>query len=95
MVNGQTAFTLDDFRAGRQVARPDLRAWVDSLLPLEGAAAPLSAEGVPGGRADLVRDGRLLTPLFDLKYARRAGMEPTPLPRGDRGCSSAPSGMPA
>jgi len=82
VVNGHAAFTLDDFKNGKQVARSDLDLWVDTLLPLEGAATPATSEGVPGGRTDLITAGRLVTPLLDLKYARRAGMAPTPLPRG-------------
>ncbi len=85
VVNGHSAYTLDDFRQSKQVVRADLRLRVDTLLALEGAATPATSEGVPGGQVDLVRDGRLLTPLLDLKYAARASMPPTPLPRGGPG----------
>jgi len=85
VVNGHSAFTLDQFRAAAQVARADVQVWVDTLLPLEGAASPASSEGVPGGRADLIRDGRLVSPLLDLRYAGRAAMPPTPVPRGGPG----------
>jgi PmbA protein len=85
VVNGRGAFTLDDFAAGRQVARPDLELWVDSTLDLEGAASPVSSEGVPGGRAAIVEQGRLVRPLVGLKYAGRAGYPPTPVPGGSPG----------
>lgn len=85
VANGRSAFTLDDFRAGRQVLRDDLALVVDSLLDLEGAAAPISAEGIPGGRAALVERGRLRRPLVNLKYAARTGFPPTPVPAGAPG----------
>ena len=82
VINGHSAFTLDDFKCARTVIREDLTLSVDTTLPLELAASPCSSEGVPGGRADLIRSGRLVTPLLDLKYARLTGMPPTPVPRG-------------
>ncbi|HEY9722735.1 MAG TPA: metallopeptidase TldD-related protein, partial [Oscillatoriaceae cyanobacterium] len=39
-------------------------------------------EGVPAREIALIREGRLLTPLLDLKHAKRAEMAPTPFPRG-------------
>jgi PmbA protein len=82
---GRSAYGLEDFRTGRQIARPDLHLAVDSLLDLEGAASPVSAEGVPGGRILLVEQGRLVRPVVDLKYAARTGFPPTPVPGGAPG----------
>jgi PmbA protein len=82
LVGRRGAFTLDDFRAGRQVARESIDVVVDTLLDLEGAASPVSSDGVPGGRATLIERGRLRRPIVDLKYARRAGFPPTPAPAG-------------
>jgi predicted Zn-dependent protease len=82
VVNGRGAFTLDDFRQYRQVLRPDISVVVDSLLPFERAASPISSEGVPGGRVTLVGDGRLVTPSLGLRSARMAGMPPTPMAGG-------------
>lgn len=92
VVHGTSAWTLDDFRSGRQVLRDDLDLVVDTTLPLEPGSSPVSAEGVPGGRVALVERGRLATPLLDLKYARRAGLPPTPLPRGHPGLLVRPVG---
>jgi PmbA protein len=82
---GRSAYSLEDFRSGRQVARADLAVTVDSLLDLEGAASPVSSEGVPGGRVKLVERGRLVRPIVDLKHAARAGFPPTPVPGGSPG----------
>lgn len=92
VLEGTSAWTLEDFRGGRQVLREDLDLVVDTLLPLELAASPVSGEGVPGGRAELIRAGRLVTPLLDLKYARRAGLPPTPAPGGPPGLLLRPAG---
>ena len=79
---GRSAFSLEDFRRGRQVMRQDLSLAIDTLLDLERAASPVSAEGVPGGRATPVQAGRLVRPIVDLKYARRCAFPPTPVPGG-------------
>jgi PmbA protein len=82
---GRSAFSLEDFRRGRQVMRDDLTLAIDTTLDLEGAASPVSAEGVPGGRATLVQAGRLVRPVVDLKYAARCGFPATPVPGGSPG----------
>jgi hypothetical protein len=79
---GRGAYSLDDFRLARQVMRPNLSLLIDTLLELEGAASPVSSEGVPGGQAVLVDRGRLARPIVDLKYAGRTGFAPTPVPAG-------------
>jgi PmbA protein len=85
VLSSRGAYRLGDFREGWPVARHDLDLLVDSTLDLEGAASPVSAEGVPGGRAKLIRRGRLVRPLVDLKYAARTGYPPTPVPGGSPG----------
>jgi PmbA protein len=85
VVNRRSAWSLDDFRGGCQVLREDLDLTIDTLLDLEGAASPISSEGVPGGRATLIERGRLVRPAVDLKYARRSGFPPTPVPGGAPG----------
>ena len=82
VVDRQSAFRLEDFAARRPIVREDVDVLVDTTLPLELAASPCSAEGVPGGRVAMIRSGRLVTPLVDLKHARRTGLAPTPVPRG-------------
>jgi predicted Zn-dependent protease len=85
VANGRSAFTVDDFRERRQVLRDDLSISIDTTLDLEGAASPISSEGVPGGTARLVDRGRLARPVVGLKYAARTGFPPTPAPRGSPG----------
>jgi hypothetical protein len=82
VVRGASRFTIEDFRTKRALFRDDLDVLVDTTLPLELAASPCSAEGVPGGRAALVERGRLVSPTLNLRQAGRAGFPPTPTPRG-------------
>jgi PmbA protein len=82
VLNGHSTFSMGDFARGRLVLREDLDLVVDTTLPFEPATAPCSPEGVPAGRVALVEQGRLRTPTLSLKWAARAGLPPTPAPRG-------------
>ena len=83
---GRSAYTLEDFRVGRKVARSDLSLVIDTLLDLELAASPVSSEGVPGGRAELVSAGNLARPVANLKQSGLSGFPPTPVPGGPPSC---------
>jgi predicted Zn-dependent protease len=82
VLNGHSTFSMGDFVQGRQVLRDDLDLVVDTTLPYEPATSPCSSEGVPAGRVALIEQGRLRTPTLSLKWAARAGLRPTPVPRG-------------
>jgi PmbA protein len=82
VVRGESRFAIEDYRTRRAMLRGDLDVLVDTTLPLELAASPCSPEGVPGGRAGLVERGRLLSPTLSRRQAARAGLPPTPVPRG-------------
>jgi len=41
-----------------------------------------TSEGIPSGRAALVKGGQLATPILNMKYAKRCQMAPTPVPAG-------------
>ncbi|MBI3976959.1 MAG: hypothetical protein HY331_02125 [Chloroflexi bacterium] len=78
VANRQSVHSLDDFKSGKAVIRPDLRLEVNSLVPWELATESCTSEGVPGGVAVAVEAGRLVRPLCDLKYAAITGFPPTP-----------------
>lgn len=82
VINRQSRFSLSDFQEQKQVLRDDLSIEVNNLLPFRSFSYRCTSEGVPGGQLHLVSDGRLQTPAFNLKYAKKAGMRPTPLPGG-------------
>jgi PmbA protein len=85
VMNRQSRFSLSDFRERRPVMNPDLSLEVNTLLPWRAFSYICTSEGVPGGRIELITDGRLNTPLLSLKYAKKAGMPPTPVAAGGRG----------
>jgi PmbA protein len=85
VVNRQSSFSLEDFQNNRRVLRDDLTLEVNTLLPLKSSSYPCTSEAVPGGSIQLIAGGRLQTPVLSLKYARKAGLSPTPLPSGGRG----------
>jgi PmbA protein len=64
-------------REGDEIADPALALADDSTDPEGPASAPFDGEGSPSRRTALVEDGRLLTFLFDVRTARRAGRTTT------------------
>jgi PmbA protein len=77
IVNSNSAYSLEDFQARRQVIRPDISLVIDGLRPFEASSSRATSEGVPGGRGYLVEKGRLAAPSLDLKYAKITGYAPT------------------
>jgi PmbA protein len=82
VAHGEGFFKRDDFGSERPVLREDLSLVVDPTRPLKSGSYRFTSEGVPAGRCEYISDGRLRTPILDLKYAKRLGMEPTPVPYG-------------
>lgn len=82
VLNGGGAFTLAQFQAREQVFHEGFDFGVEPTRPLSPGSYEVSSEGVPAARINYVEGGRLLTPLLDLKHAKKAGMAATPLPRG-------------
>jgi PmbA protein len=80
VANRQSAFAAQDFQEAKKVFREDLTISVDGTRPYRYSSYRCTGEGVPTGRADLVREGRLVTPVLTLKYAKKLGMEPTAIP---------------
>lgn len=82
VLNGGGAFSLAEFEAHEQVFHPRFSFGVDPTRPLSAGSYDISREGVPARALRYVEDGRLVTPLLDLKHAKKAGLAPTPMPRG-------------
>ncbi len=85
VAEGRTRFSIEDFRRGRKAFREDISIHLDTTLPLGPGSYPCTAEGIPGGRVTLAHRGALVAPLLSLKYSRRTGMDPTPLPAAGMG----------
>jgi PmbA protein len=64
-------------REGEEIADPALALADDATDPGGPASAPFDGEGSPSRRTPLIEGGRLLTFLFDVRTARRAGRATT------------------
>ncbi len=80
VAHGEGHFRRDQFGSDEPVLRDDLTLRVDPLQPLKLGAYRYTTEGVPAAKCSYIENGRLIQPLVDLKYSRRLGLPPTPLP---------------
>ena len=80
VAHGESAFRAEQFGAASPVLREDMELSVDPLQPLRAGSYRVSGEGVAATPAAFVAGGRLVTPVLDLKYARRLKLPPSPLP---------------
>jgi PmbA protein len=81
--HGDGAFRKEQFGpAAAPTIREDLTLRLDPLEPLRAGSYRFTREGVPAAAITYVDRGRLATPIVDVKYARRLGIAPTPLPMG-------------
>lgn len=94
VVNRQSRFSQADFESNRQVLRSDINIFIDNLQPYRRFTYPCTAELVPGGHLELIHSGCLQTPILNLKYSKKMGLEPTPAPISG-GFFLRPSGGPA
>jgi predicted Zn-dependent protease len=82
VAHGEGHFRREQFGASEPVLREDLSLRLDPLQPLKRGSYRFTSEGVPAAACAFIERGRLIRPTLDLKYARRLGLEPTPLPLG-------------
>jgi PmbA protein len=80
VAHGTGAFRREQFGAASPALREDLTLRVDPLLPLSAGAYRFSQDGLPARPSVFIERGRLMTPVLDLKYARRLGLAPTAVP---------------
>lgn len=85
VVNRQSRFSAEDFREHSQVLREDIQLKINNLLPWRAFSYPCTNEGVPGGEMTLISAGKLQSPILNVKYGKKLGLPPTPLPAGGRG----------
>lgn len=85
VVNRQSRFSIEDFQNHTQVLRDDLELKLNNLLPWRSFTYPCTNEGIPGGEISIIKDGCLQTPILSVKYGKKIGLPPTPLPAGGRG----------
>ena len=80
VAHGESHFRPAQFGSTEPALREDLTLRLDPLEPLRAGSYRFTREGVPAAPCVFVRRGRLLTPVLNLKYARRLRREPTAVP---------------
>ncbi len=80
VAHGQSHFDRPMFGSDAPALREDLELRIDPLLPHRLGSYVFTGEGVPAARSTFVERGRLVSPVLDLKYARRLGLGPTAQP---------------
>ncbi|RNC29527.1 MAG: hypothetical protein AWM53_00525 [Candidatus Dichloromethanomonas elyunquensis] len=82
---GQSKFTLEDFRQKRKVFYEGISLEIDPLRPYHWSSYLLTPEGVPASRTILASQGSLHSPYLNTKYALRWETSPTAIPYGGGG----------
>ena len=76
------AFELKQFGDDDPVLRDDIQLSIDPWRPYHSGSYRFTGFGLPSAPCEYVRDGRLVQPILDVKYGRRLGLPPTPVPFG-------------
>ena len=80
VVNGEGYFRKEQFGSPDPVMRTDINLRLDPLVPMKSGSYCYTVEGVPAARCHFIENGRLVQPVLNLKYSRRFGSSPTPVP---------------
>ena len=74
--HGQGAFPIDRFGSTERVFGPSLSLRLEPLVPMDPGSFRMTTEGVPARAVDYIAEGRLVSPILDMKYARRLERQP-------------------
>lgn len=78
--HGEGRFRREQFGSRRPALREDLTLRLDPLRPMKAGSYRFTSDGLPASPCTFIDRGCLVRPILDLKYARRLGLPPTPLP---------------
>jgi PmbA protein len=78
--HGQSAFHIEQFGSTEKVFDESFSMRLEPSLPMDPGSFVFTVEGIPARPLPYVEAGRLVSPILDLKYARRLGREPVPGP---------------
>lgn len=73
----KSKFKPEDFKKEKQIFHPNLTLVLDGITDYETGSAPFDGHGVPGGYHELVKNGKLQTPILNSKWGNKLGMNPT------------------
>jgi len=75
--NKESHFSLNDFKDKKQALRADLNLKYDPTIDFDVGSYKFSGEGVSSQPTDFIKNGKLETPILDLKYAKLQKSKPT------------------
>ncbi|KAB3537836.1 hypothetical protein F8154_02325 [Alkaliphilus pronyensis] len=82
VVNKRSIFSLDNFNQEVEAIRKDMSLCINTITDYNQGSYISTFEGVPGGEAFLIKNGKLKTPILDLKHGKKANRKATPVPAG-------------
>ncbi|MEA2020108.1 MAG: metallopeptidase TldD-related protein [Patescibacteria group bacterium] len=77
IINGQSKFGLKDFQNHEKILRNDISVICNPTKDGALDSYNFTGEGVLSKKTIFIKNGKLLTPILSVKYARKAGLEPT------------------
>lgn len=78
IANNKSIYNIEDFKTKKQVFNEKLNFVIDGLKEYATSTTPCSVTGIPATKQYVIANGRLITPLTGLKYAKKLGVQPTP-----------------
>lgn len=76
---GQSRFTLDDLKARKQIAHESFNLSYNQLVDMDPYSFKFDGEGIPAQQFDLIKGGKLIEPICDLKSAHKLEYAPRSL----------------
>lgn len=76
---GQSRFTLDDLKSRKQIAHDGFSLSYNQLIDMDPYSFKFDGEGVAAQKFELIKSGKLVDPICDLKSAHKLGYTPRSL----------------
>lgn len=74
----QSAFSIEDIKSEKKIMRDDFTFTIDNTKDYKSGSHKFSSVGNPAGRRDIIKNGKIKSPIIGLKYAKKFDIEPTP-----------------
>jgi len=75
--NKQSCFSINNFKNKKQILRRDLSLRYNPTIDFDIGSYKFTGEGVDSQPTDFIKNGKLETPILDLKYAKLQKSKPT------------------
>ncbi len=76
---GQSRFTLDELKSHKQIAHDGFNLSYNQLVDMDPYSFKFDGEGIPAQKFELIKGGKLVDPICDLKSAHKLGHVPRSL----------------